>query len=72
MVYSNDKSKAEEKMNELINFLSERSIIKRGKDYVKTTIGTFMAKKFTDGCRGTDIKKYTLIKTFGKIPQTYH
>ncbi|MFS0855226.1 hypothetical protein [Paenibacillus taichungensis] len=52
MIFSDDQLKAEEKMNELVSFLPERSIIKRTKDHVKTTIGTYRAKKYTEGCRG--------------------
>ncbi|MBD8839397.1 hypothetical protein IFU39_16415 [Paenibacillus sp. CFBP 13594] len=52
MIFSDDQLKAEAKMNELVSFLPERSIIKRTKDHVKTTIGTYRAKKYTEGCRG--------------------
>ena len=49
MVFSNDKDKAIEKLNELV---SDKEIIKRNNDYVKTTEGVYQAARFSEGCRG--------------------
>ncbi|WP_440110166.1 hypothetical protein [Paenibacillus sp. QZ-Y1] len=52
MIFSDEQLKAEAKMNELVSFLPERSIIERGNNHIKTTIGTYRAKKYSEGCRG--------------------
>ena len=68
MIYSNDQSKAEDKMNELISFLPEKSFIKRERDNAKTVIGTFMARKFSEGCRGYRYQEVYIDKTLWENP----
>ncbi|MCP1185013.1 hypothetical protein [Paenibacillus sp. 1781tsa1] len=68
MIYSNDQSKAEDKMNELISFLSKKSFIKRERDNVKTVIGTFMARKFSERCRGYRYQEAYIDKTLWEDP----
>ncbi|WP_091014424.1 hypothetical protein [Paenibacillus amylolyticus] len=63
MIFSDDQLKAESKMNELIRYLPEKTIIRRKKDYVKTVIGTYQAKKYSDNCRGFRYQEVYIDKT---------
>ena len=49
MVFSDDRDKAIEKLNELV---AGKEIIRRHNDLVETKEGTYQARKFTEGCRG--------------------
>ncbi|PYE51549.1 hypothetical protein HUB98_05945 [Paenibacillus barcinonensis] len=63
MIFSDDQLKAESKMNELIRYLPEKTIIRRKKDYVKTVLGTYQAKKYSDNCRGLRYQEVYIDKT---------
>lgn len=56
MIFSDSQEKAEQKLNELISELDE-DILKRTKDYVKTSTKTFQARRYSDNCRGYRYQK---------------
>ncbi|PIH59098.1 hypothetical protein [Paenibacillus sp. LK1] len=67
MIFSDDQSKAEAKMNELVRFLPEISIVKRENDRIKTTVGTFKAKKYFEGCRGYRYQEVYIDKSLSVV-----
>lgn len=69
MVYSDVQLNAEKKMNELISFLPDKSIFKRTKDYAKTTIGTFQARKYSEYCRGYRYENVYIDKSLSREPE---